>query len=364
MFDTSYLIIMTLVVIIEFYSMTILPIKGKKQLLLGCVVTEEMKNNKEVKGLVKKYKWINIIISIIAELFIILSYFKLSIPLSVVAIFFAIFGSMISFGIYNEKMKNIKKRLGGLKGKKQVIIYELEDSKYNFKTLIFYIVTMGTIILVNLYFSITRYSKLPDIIATNFDFQGNIIGYSQKNYFTVFSLIGTMVFMLAIFIFIDFLIQRQKLKIDPRNPEKSREGNLKYRKLLSNMMIFTGLLTMIIVTIGNFQMLQVIPMNSILINLVLILIVFMFVVLFIFMIKAYKVRNNYKVEDDNVVQKDDDNNWKFGIIYYNKDDPRVNVEKRFGMGYTVNAATKTGMAIYIGIVIVLIVTLVITFTQT
>lgn len=364
MFDISYVIIMTLVIFIEFYSMTILPIKGKKQLLLGCVVTEEMKNNKDVKKLVNRYKWVNIIISIIAEGLIIFSYLKSSIALNVVSIFFTIFALMISFGFYNEKMKGLKRKLGGLKGKKQVVIYELEEVKYNLRTLIFYIVTMGTLILFNLYLAISKYDSMPNIIATNFDFSGNVIGYSEKSFFTVFSVILSMIFIFGIFIFIDFLIQKQKLKIDPRNPEKSREGNLKYRRILSNMMIFTGVLTMVILTVGNLQILQIIPMSSFLVSFILILVVFMFTVLFIFMIKAYKVRNNYKIENNNVVQKDDDDNWKFGIIYYNKDDPRVNVEKRFGMGYTVNAATKTGMAMYIGIIVVLIVALVITFTQT
>lgn len=64
-----------------------------------------------------------------------------------------------------------------------------------------------------------------------------------------------------------------------------------------------------------------------------------------------------KIEKDTVVQKDDDDKWIFGLIYYNKEDPRVNVEKRFGIGYTVNAGTPAGMAIYIGTVIVLIVVL-------
>ena len=64
-----------------------------------------------------------------------------------------------------------------------------------------------------------------------------------------------------------------------------------------------------------------------------------------------------KIEKDTVVQKDDDDKWIFGLIYYNKEDPRVNVEKRFGIGYKVNAGTPAGMAIYIGTVIVLIVVL-------
>lgn len=364
MFDISYLIIMSLVIFIQFYTATILSIRGKKQLLLGCVVTEEMKNNEKIKKLLKRYVTSNFMISIIAEIGIILSYFILSTPISIVSIFFAIFGTMISFGIYNEKLKGIKRELGGLKDKKQVVVYELEDYKYNKKILFSYLVISIPVILINLYLCITRYSMLPNKFPSNFDFRGNIIGYSNKNFFTVFGVILSMIILVCVFIFVDYLIQKQKLKIDPRNPEKSREGNLRYRNILSKMMFFTGTISIFMLVIGNLQVLQIISMNSILTGIIGILTVLLFIILVIFMVKAYKIRNDYKIENNDVVSKDDDDKWIFGFIYYNKDDPRVNVEKRFGIGYTVNAATKIGMAVYIMLGIVLIVALVLAFTQT
>ena len=35
-----------------------------------------------------------------------------------------------------------------------------------------------------------------------------------------------------------------------------------------------------------------------------------------------------------------DNYWKLGILYFNRDDPAVVVEKRFGLGYTLNLARR------------------------
>ncbi len=142
------------------------------------------------------------------------------------------------------------------------------------------------------------------------------------------------------------------------------EENLKYINILSKMIFFNGMISIVMLVIGNLQVLQIISMNSILTGIIGILTVVLFIILVIFMIKAYKIRNDYKIENNDVVSKDDDDKWIFGFIYYNKDDPRVNVEKRFGIGYTVNAATKTGMAVYIMIGIVLIVALVLAFTQT
>ena len=33
--------------------------------------------------------------------------------------------------------------------------------------------------------------------------------------------------------------------------------------------------------------------------------------------------------------------WRLGILYFNRDDPAVLVEKRFGLGYTLNFARPT-----------------------
>ena len=51
---------------------------------------------------------------------------------------------------------------------------------------------------------------------------------------------------------------------------------------------------------------------------------------------------------------DDDDNWVFGMFYYNPNDTRLNVEKRFGYGGTVNIAHPAGKVIMIIIAVLLI----------
>ena len=40
-----------------------------------------------------------------------------------------------------------------------------------------------------------------------------------------------------------------------------------------------------------------------------------------------------------------DRYWKLGIFYFNRDDPAVLVEKRFGLGYSLNFARPTAWII-------------------
>ena len=52
-------------------------------------------------------------------------------------------------------------------------------------------------------------------------------------------------------------------------------------------------------------------------------------------------------KDTDLELQDDDDNWIFGMFYYNPNDTRLNVEKRFGYGGTVNIAHPAGKVIMI-----------------
>lgn len=43
-------------------------------------------------------------------------------------------------------------------------------------------------------------------------------------------------------------------------------------------------------------------------------------------------------EEQYYVDPDEETHWKYGVIYFNKDDPSIFVEKRFGIGETLNFA--------------------------
>lgn len=66
--------------------------------------------------------------------------------------------------------------------------------------------------------------------------------------------------------------------------------------------------------------------------------------------KGRVVEKNEKQEE---VYKDDDKNWIFGMFYYNKNDPSFMIEKRVGLGYTINFANKTAL-IFLVLVILFI----------
>ncbi len=83
---------------------------------------------------------------------------------------------------------------------------------------------------------------------------------------------------------------------------------------------------------------------------------FLLIILIATAIYAFKVgqsgsRINVDIEDDSVTgitDVDDDKYWKAGIFYVNKNDPSIFVEKRFGVGWTINFANPIGYIILFG----------------
>ena len=58
-----------------------------------------------------------------------------------------------------------------------------------------------------------------------------------------------------------------------------------------------------------------------------------------------KSRNIYTVEND-------DEKWIYGFIYYNKENPKLMVEKRLGIGWSINMAQPMGKLITIILVLI------------
>lgn len=74
-----------------------------------------------------------------------------------------------------------------------------------------------------------------------------------------------------------------------------------------------------------------------------------------------KFDNEDKYEEKN---RDDDGLWKLGnTIYYNPEDPALFIEKRFGVGWTVNAGKPLGMFFMILPFIIIVVTLLMTIER-
>lgn len=50
----------------------------------------------------------------------------------------------------------------------------------------------------------------------------------------------------------------------------------------------------------------------------------------------------------------DNRHWVLGMFYVNRDDPSILVERRFGIGYTVNLGNPKAVALFVGFVVLVL----------
>ncbi|QBJ75971.1 hypothetical protein C6H62_09880 [Clostridium chauvoei] len=73
----------------------------------------------------------------------------------------------------------------------------------------------------------------------------------------------------------------------------------------------------------------------------------MIIFIFSFIKAGQGGRNLSSSEELDELYKDDDDKWILGCLYYNKNDPSVMIEKRVGIGWTINLGNPKGMAILV-----------------
>ncbi|SDK06485.1 DUF1648 domain-containing protein [Natronincola ferrireducens] len=338
----------------------------KSTLLFGVVIPEEVSRTEEVVGLRKRYKRNYGLSGLITTLFLNVAaiYFQ-NTHILYMGIFLLIVIMTITYVDVHKRAKALKKEKGWMMNKKQVVVVDTCQS-YNKKFISphWFWCSVGIVIFTML-FTMIQYPHLPNQIPTQFDFKGAVMGYTDKNFFSVFGLPLTQVGMTTMFYIIYRIIKKVKPSINPSRPKTSSLQNQIAKRYWAIYMLVT-------ITILNLQflyiqlnVLQVINSSegiSILIYLLAIGIPILGAVGIA--IKAGQSGSKIKIDcteeaDSRVIDRDDDGFWKWGMIYYNSQDPSLFIEKRFGIGWTINCGHPGGMVIMIATVFILLGSLVI-----
>src|SRR5690606_7946646 len=137
------------------------------------------------------------------------------------------------------------------------------------------------------------------------------------------------------------------IKLSTTATTASRLRQLTLRKYTSWLMF----LTTILVT-GMFSFFQLRTIHPDLVDgtmVMVIPIIFLIVTLASTIAFAFKVGRSDKVNVDEssagITDYDDDSHWVGGLFYFNRNDPSIFVEKRFGVGWTINFGNPIGYII-------------------
>ena len=214
-------------------------------------------------------------------------------------------------------------------------------------------------------YGLSQYESLPNQIPTHWGPNGEADAFAKKSYVSVSSLPLMTLLLQGMMLFFNSAMKQSGAKIRVRHKKRSREQQLAFRKY-SSWLLF--IVTISMTVFMSYLQLTIIAPSTMSTGVTLAFTIgFLIVILgsvFYYTIKVGQSGTMIPVEvdssdqsDEAYIDVDDDRYWKMGLFYVNKDDPSILVEKRFGIGWTVNMGhikSWVFLAILIGSIILII----------
>ncbi len=326
-----------------------------KYLLFGVTVTDELLEDEDVISAKKQYT----LSMIVATIFISIIYLVWNIYFVDTAVWGFIgllFGEIIIMSIFyliaHFKVKRVK---GTPVVEKRIISTEIGEAT-EIKVLPWYVFLVNiAIILGVVVYSFSIYESLPDVLTIHFDANGVADGFADKSYFYLLLMPFTMLLMTGLFIFVNYSFKIAK-KVSGSSRGKLTIEQEKKSRMYWSIGIFTlGLVMTILFAVIQIFTLGVFTQNEMIMWLSTGSVLFIIVLVIILILTTGQSGSRVKTdkEQKDIVDADDDEHWRLGSIYFNKEDPSLFVNKRFGIGMTLNFAHK-GAWVFMAVILLVV----------
>lgn len=358
---TLYFVLFQLLLIIPIsFFFIFIPFWTRKTESFGVTIPEEMQNHAQVRSIRMRYS----VLMACASLLIILSAFVVqaffSMPeetmtyVSITAMIALMIIGFILYVRFHFKMKLFKKEnVNNKKHKKVVVVqtsFHSEKRTYSNR----WFMVSGGMIMLTIYFTINNYELFPNEIPINFNVSGEPTNWINKSHTAVMFLPITQLHMLIIFMFANTVIRTAKQQIDATHPTSSVKQNILFRRRWSRFIIWMG--TIMTALFSFIQYTHVHPVSAVFQrNLFTLVTAGLLIAVIVLSFKTgqggSRIRTNIVTTGENTNSiRDDDEHWKLGIFYANKDDPSLFLEKRFGIGWTINLARPLVWVLFVAII--------------
>ncbi|MFD2043388.1 DUF1648 domain-containing protein [Ornithinibacillus salinisoli] len=359
--DNTVFFLLLLILLPVFISTMFIPYWTRKTESFGVSIPETYYYSTNLKQMRKKYVLQTGVLGlfIIAFLVFIATFFQLN--EEGVSIYFGglTFGYIIlTFLIYlhfHQKMKELKENNGEKWAQKSQLVvidtgFRNQKLTYsNFWFTISFFIAIFTMVI-----TMQNYQQIPLEIPMKYNFAGDVTNFTEKSYRSVLILPIMQVYLTLLFILINIIISKAKQQVSVENPKESMQKNVTFRRRWSAFIIITG-----IALTAMFSMIQlslIYPINPQLMTIVplafsLFVTIGAIVLSFTTGQGGSRVVSKEAFGKENIIDRDDDKYWKLGMFYFNKNDPALFLEKRFGVGWTNNWAHPLSWFIIIGIIL-------------
>jgi uncharacterized membrane protein len=204
---------------------------------------------------------------------------------------------------------------------------------------------------------VALYPTLPDPIPVHFNASGDVDGWAAKSVWSVFGILiigAAIVVLLAV---LSIFAARYSARI--QSDDTAQQAALRtqvQRDILTSLL--SELSFVIALGISAIELSQRLLPGA---SAALALSTIGLVVLVMAVVIGNVVRGRVQLRPANVRDPknprpdavDDDEHWKGGVFYVNRDDPALMVPRRFGLGWTVNLGHPAGIALTVGLLLVI-----------
>ncbi|MBD2844783.1 DUF1648 domain-containing protein [Paenibacillus sp. IB182496] len=196
-----------------------------------------------------------------------------------------------------------------------------------------YAVHLG-VVAVSVVAAALMWDRIPEVFAIHFNVRGEADGWSERTVQGVFGQNLVQLVLIAIFAGTATAIGRMRQQLDPDDPQRSLAKRKQYNRLSAYFLWALSLLVTLFLSLLQGMTLYGWPQRWALgLGLALPLVILIAVGLFLYQLRSKGLES---IGDE---QAQADRYWRLGgLVYYNPADPALLVEKRVGVGMTVNFA--------------------------
>jgi len=252
---------------------------------------------------------------------------------------------------YRKKVQAYKKQQGWEAEHQEVVAVFGEKEtprpislKWNLLYIPISLITLGV--------GIAGYDIMPDQVPMNMGIDGQITTI-DKSFIVILFPLFVQIFMAVCFIFCHWSITRSKKLSDPSAPVSSTFAYGIFARAQSLMLLVCGLAINFALILMPLSFMEVVSLVQ---CAILIIVICMIVMAGWFGISVAYGQGGARVfkqlDGPTTLLADDDQFWKLGILYCNREDPNWFLPARFGIGWTVNLARPAVWVI--GVVAILI----------
>ncbi|MFT8707808.1 MAG: DUF5808 domain-containing protein [Sporolactobacillus sp.] len=328
------------------------PWLSRKNVLFGAVFADEtIWENDEAKRIVRRFLLRSILVFCCLFLLFVLASMKWDTAQSSIYIMAALFIiNSIIFILANRETRRLKQRLADERdfSNGKIIVDTAQTDRL---VPLSWIAALLPLPILTVILIVVGYHSMPERLPVHFGFSG-ADAWATKSVAVVLQplLVGLILTALIV------LIRRAPASVKG-NPEAA-PGYSSYRRYLNGILIVFALINEALTLLieSSFAYPQLLPINQMaritapLISVISALLTMAMLVLFIRRVRSRKMAGPIL---------NDDARWIFGLFYFNRSDPSLFIEKRIGIGFTINMARPAawfillaiiGLAIFMGIV--------------